>query len=115
MDRHPEGWHVGMMVFVVIDKDRNRVSTFYEAITKIGRKWITIGEGYKPYRFDAETLFLDGGDYSSPGRVYASERDYLESTERQKAWGEFYRRLSYECPEHLTLDDIQAIAANVFP
>lgn len=55
-------------------------------VTKVGRKWATIGQGYQPYRIDLETWSIDGGDHSSPGRCYASQETYRESIRLQDAW-----------------------------
>jgi hypothetical protein len=53
-------------------------------VTKVGRKWVHIsGENYEA-RFDRESLQLDGGQYSSSGRVFFSMEELRESEESRQ-------------------------------
>ena len=114
---HSEGWDVGMDVFVAVTLNvRGEPQTRTAKITKIGRRWITVDDGgYKPTRFDAETRRIDGGEYSSPGRVYESEAEYLETTLKEKLWKDFRSRLPWTAPEHFTTADIEKISAAIWP
>lgn len=80
-------WKVGQKVFVVITLNRISPCREYRVITKVGRKWISYGEGYDRNRFNAVTLRVDGGKYSSPGEVYISEGAYYAEHEAK-----FYMR-----------------------
>ena len=105
---HANGWQVGMNVYVAYH-DQRRGKPFHATITKIGRKWITLDRG--DYRFDAETMQLDGGKYSSPGAVYASEDEYMQQTAIAKAWSDFKQKLSYsKAPMGITVCRIGEIA-----
>ena len=85
-------------------------------VSKVGRRWISVdGKGYSSMRFDAETGRIDGGAYSSPGKVYASEAEYHETTQKQKACREFRGRLPFTAPTHFTLADVEKISAEIWP
>lgn len=56
-------------------------------ITKVGRKWAEIKEPSRVdrdyhMRFDMQTLRIDGGSFSEPGRVYLSREVWEEEQER---------------------------------
>jgi len=78
------------------------------SITKIGRKWAYIG-GRRNTRVDIETLIVDGGDFSSPGRCYLSEAYYEDSVVCQSAWDKLRNSMSYRVPMNLTLGEIATI------
>jgi hypothetical protein len=113
---HPQVWEVGMEVCVVYTLNvRGDPTPRTETITKVGRKWITLGDDYRQARFDAETMRIDGGTYSSPGRVYANEEDYRSTTLKEKLWQDLYIRLTSQAPDHFTVDDVKSIRSLVFP
>ncbi len=114
------GWEVGCDVYLVERGWQGTPKERPARIIAVGRKWVTIQpEGtdgkWAQERFDCETLQLDGGGFSSRGRVYASKSEYMEATERQKEWSTLYRSLSGHVPAHLTLEDVRAIAAMLTP
>ena len=117
MITHPEGWQVGMEVCVVVTlnvrgKPQPRIAT----VSKIGRRWITLDDFAKnPTRFDAETHAIDGGAYSSPGKVYGSEAEYRDTTLTQEMWKDLRSRMPWTAPEHFTHDDIEKISAAIWP
>lgn len=77
-------------------------------ITKIGRKWATIGPGL---RIDLQTLWADGGAYSSPGRCYLSADDYLSEMAKVDLWRDFSSRVSrYNPPNGVTVETIRQVA-----
>jgi hypothetical protein len=73
----------------------------------MGRKWATLSDNAG--RFDVLTGDLDGGKYSSPGRVYPSRAVYEQEKALQEAWNKLQDRVyrSYHPPKSLTLEDIQ--------
>ncbi|MBI1620053.1 beta barrel domain-containing protein [Aquamicrobium zhengzhouense] len=113
---HPNGWQVGMEVIIVLT-ERREADVRNGTITKIGRRWITFrhSAGWAENRFDADTMRIDGGQYGSPGRVYPSMAEYEETLERNKLWADLRGRIGYQPPDHLTLDRIKAIHAEVLP
>lgn len=77
-------WTVGQEVFVVQDRSTRYGSTYHARITKVARRWVTVervgveSKWLPAHRFDRETGQLDGGGFSSPGRVYTSEAEYVD-------------------------------------
>jgi len=86
-EREMDKWKVGQKVFVVIVLNQKEPNSGYETITKVGRKWVTCGEGWRERRFCRKTKLIDGGEYSSPGEIYNSEDDYRAENEAK-----FYQR-----------------------
>jgi hypothetical protein len=114
---HPQGWEVGMEVCVVETISlRVKPKPRTDKITKVGRKWITTTciHGFTT-RFDADTMRIDGGQYSSPGMVYADEEDYRRTTLKEELWKDLYIRLTSQAPDHFTVDDVKSIRSLVFP
>lgn len=106
---HSEGWEIGMTVCVVTKGYSRRDIVSDGVIAKIGRRWITLS-GANPYRFDAETMALDGRGYSSPGRVYVSRNEYECSAEAYAAWVDLMQRLSHQPPKGMSAERIREIA-----
>lgn len=94
---------VGDAVFVASAEGR-RVAHFEATITAVARKWATMG----PHgRFDRETGAVDGGKYSSTGRVWRSRADYEAHTRLSAAWADIKRDLQRaECQEGVTVEGI---------
>ncbi len=76
-------FQVGQTVWVRLFHPRLKTLHPY-TITKIARKWVTLGDD--TYRFDLKTMELDGKGYSSPGRVYLSEEQYDQEVALGAAW-----------------------------
>jgi hypothetical protein len=82
-------------------------------VTKVGRKWVDLAKAsyptHKGYRVAVDSVNVDGGNYSSPGRVWASEEEAQDNLERVAEWNrlrdDVYRL--YSCPpKGMTKDDI---------
>lgn len=61
-------------------------------VCAIGRKWVSLRYPDSPvsrYRVEIGSVEIDGGEYSSPGRVYESEAAYREEQELRQAWDKF--------------------------
>jgi hypothetical protein len=60
---------------------------------------------------------VDGGSYSSPGRVYLKQSDYHDEVAMNQAWSELEKlvRGNYRPPEHLCLDKIKQCIALLKP
>jgi hypothetical protein len=99
-------WQVGQKVWVQL---YDRRGCHYETITKIGRRWATLDASYRQYRFDLETLLIDGGEFSPPGRVWASKEDQELAAICDLEWKNTFYRLCTIRPDHVTLADINAI------
>lgn len=105
---HPNGWAVGMTVWAA---SRNDLPPEENIITKIGRRWISFKSTKigRESRFDAETLVIDGGQYSSPGKVYPSLDEYHERSECGRLWTEYRRKLPWRPPAEMTCERIKQL------
>lgn len=103
---------VGDKVYVVFDGSRGIDGKHVEMVVdKVARKWVTISDGRSrfrsPWRFDVETGRLDGGGFTSPGRAFASARDYEETAAAERAWVALKRDLDHKRkPRSVTASDI---------
>jgi hypothetical protein len=83
-----------------------------EAVTveKIGRKWAHIGNGA---RADLDTLVVDGGVYTSPGRCWLHKEAWEAETRRQDAWLRLRQGIERhrKAPDGLSLEQIERAAA----
>lgn len=103
-------WKVGQRVFVVKSDFSKTTECYYERITKVGRKWITFNEGWKQERFNAQTMRIDGGKYSSPGQIYLSEEEYKLEHEVKFYLREIKAKMYYTPQGGVTVSDILAAA-----
>jgi hypothetical protein len=104
-------YRVGQVVWV-LDTMRNRrideSTPLREAtITDIGRKWATL-DGDSKDRFDIKNGLLDGGEYTSPGRVFVSPSAFYHDVQVTAAWSaltDAVRR--HQPPEGIPLEFLQ--------
>lgn len=111
--QHENGWALGMDVFVVETLNRKTPHKWTGQVTKIGRRWITVGTKFGSIRFDAETGQIDGGQYMSPVRVWPSEMEYLESTEAHQAWVRLREMVRCGRPKKMSAHEIKAIISQI--
>lgn len=79
-------------------------------VEKIGHRWATLAENCG--RIDKDSLWLDGGQYASPGRCWLSREAWEESKAIDAAMQRLQERIIYGRVEpDVTLADIQAAAA----
>lgn len=79
-------------------------------VEKVGRVWTTLNNHM---RCDASGR-VDGGEYASPGRCYASREVYELEQARLEAWWKFKRALERkQMPESLTMEALAQIAASL--
>lgn len=78
-------------------------------VTKIGRKWATLGNFG---RVDITTMYVDGGDYPSPGRCYLSKEDYEVALSADRLWRKLVEKIGYKNrPMDVFADAIRQAAA----
>lgn len=53
-------------------------------VTKVGRKWAQVGAHVG--RIAIESWYMDGGQFTSPGRCHESEQEWRENEEADRAW-----------------------------
>ena len=90
------------------DPKRGRRTSF--VVAKVGRKWV---HGTCGYRFAKDSWYIDGGNYSSPGRVWPTKAHAEESAQLSRQWRAFERAVErpYGTPAKLTLAAIHSAAA----
>lgn len=87
---------VGQELFVVLTalEYRHPPATRVMRVAKVGRVWAELEEdGIRAYRMALDTWQLDGQGYASPGRVYASEKVYLDQLTLNEAWKNLQNQL----------------------
>lgn len=105
---------VGQKLYVVDGLNFHQVNKRWMEVIKIGRKWVTVKSDWIEYRVHIETLRIDGGVYSSPGRAYLSEQHYEDGVLRRQLWDGIKSRIPHNCPAHLRLDELRLIDSLVF-
>jgi hypothetical protein len=110
----PIKYEVGMTVWYV---ERRNSGEHGRAVTvaKVGRRWATLSTGN---RVAIGQTAVDGGVYSSPGRIYASRAEYDHAAILAAAWSAFRARVSahHTPPSCIGMEDLRsACAALRFP
>jgi hypothetical protein len=79
----------------------------------VGRKWVNFdaeaypGQKWNAGRFDIETGAIDGGDFTSPGRVHKDEAAWRAREDAKETFRQFRQALQYrDCPPGVTAADI---------
>lgn len=87
-------------------------------VVRVGRKWAEIVRedlvkrfpdraDWRTDRFEIETMNLDGGRFTSPGRVYRTEEEYRDRLLRDRLWTDFRRQVVHiYTPRDLTAINI---------
>ena len=58
-----------------------------DVITKIGRKYFEVGDGYKPLKFHIDGLKEETGGYIADWELYFTKQDILDEEEFERlAW-----------------------------
>lgn len=71
---------VGAVFFLVWSSPRRGKDSLV-TVTKVGRRWATLSNGYRLDLTSKNWRSLYGGGYSSPGRLWDSESQFLEYIE----------------------------------
>lgn len=99
-------YEVGQKLWLECSEHRRGPRGVEVEVTKIGRKWVELSLGYKVALGVQE---VDGGNYSSPGRVWASRADADAHNAVVAEWRAFVndpRVQYYRPPAGLTLEAI---------
>lgn len=78
-------------------------------VATVGRKWASLSDSW-PTRINIQTMEVDGGNYSSTGKCYASEEAYKTHLNDVAAWKDFWQKVRSHSalPEGVTAEMIQA-------
>jgi hypothetical protein len=99
-------YYVGKTLFFKGHNDAGYHDRYVE-VTKIGRKWVELSNRQ---RVLLTSVDVDGGEYSSPGRLYETLEDYQKELEIKKAWYSFVNCLAHtNPPEGMTLEKIDQL------
>lgn len=99
LEKNQKLWFVGEGNF---SRKRGEVT-----VTSVGRKWAQV-EGVFIGRVAVDTLIADAAGFSSPGRCYLSQEEWLAKDGPKLAWQSLRNRLSLACPTSLSYKDIVA-------
>lgn len=99
---------VGQTLYFV-GRDRYHGPARDVTVTKIGRKWASLDNGY---RISLESLYADGGQYASPGRCWPNREAYEAALYRAHKWSALRKWLDhkYSPPEGVTVEQMQQAA-----
>jgi hypothetical protein len=83
-------------------------------VTKVARKWVTLGNGrhIDRYRVELGSDQVDGGEFSSPGKVWESREVWDAHNKLEQVWDatmEELRKRYYRLPEGVSVEHIQQI------
>jgi hypothetical protein len=100
-------YRVGQVLYFAASEQRHREHRhgqheFEVTITAVGRRWLTVKPGVSnaTSRIDIDTLAVDGGQFTSPGRCYRSPEARAETAEARRLWVALRRAVS-DAPTHL--------------
>lgn len=77
-------------------------------VEKVGRKWAYLSNGR---RVEIGQTAVDGGQYSSPGRIYASKDVYEYTMKVRDLHMQLYRKMTSSSYEGMTVANIVGAAA----
>lgn len=82
------------------------------SVVKVGKKWVHLSNGS---RMSRESMALDGGANTSPGKCYFSESEYLNEVNLNATWGEIWKKMNncYKRPSSLTEEDLGTLLSIV--
>ena len=101
-------WKVGQTVTIVEARHGGGLKIENGVITKVGRKWITVGEGWREQRFDFDG-FSDQ-DWSHRPRMWPSREAFEAEQERRASWRELTSHTkSHYPPQHISTDAIRTV------
>lgn len=104
--KNPHNLKVGQNLFMVKSRDYGSVNERLVVISKVGTKWAQLECGE---RVNLVGLFIDGGEYSSPGKCYLCEQEYIDIKEKEICWLKIYRSITHVTP-NCTLGELKEVA-----
>lgn len=68
----------------------------------------------RPFKVKVGSRDIDGGNYSSPGKVWVDEREYQCRKETEEAWSVLQRRIACtKAPDHTSEEDVRFAASRL--
>lgn len=103
------GFYEGMQFFFV---PRRMSSPEAVSVRKVGRKWVTLSNGYRFDRTSDMWRHVDGDGYSSPGKLWDTEQDYRRSLRIRGILRAIEEKFRFgNGAELLNLEDVEHAAA----
>jgi hypothetical protein len=113
----PINYTVGQVVCIVITLNVKKTVPLKAEVIKVGRKWVnlrTIGVYPAPFKVKVGSRDIDGGNYSSPGKVWVDEREYQCRKKTEETWSVLQRRIACtEAPDHISEEDVRFAASRL--
>lgn len=101
-------WKVGQDVVIVEARHNGEIKVEDGVISKVGRKWITVGEGWREQRFDFDGL--SDRDWGHRPRMWSSRKAFEAEQDRRASWRELISHTkSHYPPKNLSAEAIRAV------
>jgi hypothetical protein len=101
---------VGQTVYVAAVAKRDGAGKI-ATVARIGKKWVYLATPrHADERFDLETGYMDGGEYTPTHRVWPSREAWETAVATDEEWNQLKIRMAYQAPQGVTLADIRQAA-----
>lgn len=105
-------WAVNQPV-VIARQGRQGFETSDATIVKIGRAWLTVRSNQAHYEERYAFTGRQDGDIGYRAQLWPSQAAFDLEQARRKAWYRLKNGMGHNPPDHLTVDDIDSIFAQV--
>lgn len=95
-----------------VNSDRRRGEPCEVRVKKVGRKWAELEPAWIG-RVNIETLWIDGGQYASPGRCYYDREQHAREVRVNELWRDLRNRMPYSPPTGMTENEIATLRARI--
>lgn len=106
---NPHNIKVGQELWFVPTRYGSKKREHALTVTKVGRVWAEVTGGHVGWRFDLETLQIDGKDYTSPGTVYLNKEVWFAENGRQSLRTRIRHIAEGGIRNHITTEQLKAI------
>lgn len=107
----PSDFTVGQKLVAVYTLNRKDPRVAEVMVTGIGRVWVTYDDGIRRPRFDPEDMSIDGGNFTSPGRVFLSMDEFAQARRRAKLRHAIVQNVSRSRLHGVDTQTLETIAA----
>ncbi len=106
-----DDFHLGQVLFLSCSHGRRDTTEYELPITKIGRKYLTVGEpeSWMTWRIDMETMRV--AEEFMHGAAYLYREDWEREQEAHKVFSVFRAKLQYSPAKGVTADNVIQAAA----
>ena len=105
---NPHNIQVGQELWFVPSRYGNERSEFGVKVEKVGRIWAEVIRYGRVLRIHLEDLHVDGGNYSSPGRVYLDRAVWDLENKQGELWSAIRKHIyDNQAPTHVTVEKLE--------